>query len=166
MRSEERLATVSRQLQKLQADIEACIQGAKVVGSSCYSHPIPTLIAITITTFIFTTPSFFIDLQTSNSSAQDATDAADRKSYYDAVRGMWDAKSGLQKQEMALLQQMKTHQELRSSLRCQLLEKQRALLQLGSSISRRTCNCPVQVQRLASRLSFVLNLPVICRAAP
>ncbi len=76
--------------------------------------------------------------------AQDAADPDDRKRYYEVVRAMWNAKNSLQAQELELLQQLKHHQDVKASLRAQLLEKQQALLQFGASISRRTCLCPVQ----------------------
>jgi hypothetical protein len=77
---------------------------------------------------------------------QDTSNADDRKPYYDAIRSLWTQKSSLQSQELALLAQLKQQQDAKSSLRSQLLDKQRALLQLGLAVSRRTCHCPVQVR--------------------
>jgi hypothetical protein len=71
---------------------------------------------------------------------------------------MWTKKSGLQAQELALLQQLKQQQDVKASLRTQLLEKQNSLLKLGITISRRSCRCPVQVHaQYQGRLSVILT---------
>jgi hypothetical protein len=73
---------------------------------------------------------------------------------------MWGVKRKLQAQERELLQQLKQHQDLKSSLRAQLLERLQQLLQLGSSISRRTCSCPVQVSsshKIFNRFSVFIS---------
>ena len=71
---------------------------------------------------------------------------------------MWTKKSGLQAQEMALLQQLKQQQDVKASLRTQLLDKQNSLLKLGITNSRRSCRCPVQVHtQYQGRLSVVLT---------
>ena len=71
---------------------------------------------------------------------------------------MWTKKSGLQAQEMALLQQLKQQQDVKAALRTQLLDKQNSLLKLGITHSRRSCRCPVQVHtQYQGRLSVVLT---------